>query len=73
MDHWYQGVGPDERLALSQLFREMGKEDRGAPEIEMSGQFSRHPACRHGMKRGLCAQATPGGRGEKAGLGAAPL
>ena len=53
MDQEYQGLGPDERMALNQLFRETGKEERGAPEIEMhdrGGQVSRNPADHHGMK-----------------------
>ncbi len=77
MDQWYQGLGPDERMVLSQLFREMGKEDRGAPEIEMhdrSGRVSVNPTDPQGMKARVFAPATGGGgaRTEKAPAIGAP-
>jgi len=56
----YQGLGPDERMLLSQLFREMGKEERGAPEIEMQDRGGVH----HGAKSSF-SFSTSGFRGTR--------
>ena len=52
-DQECQGLGPDERLVLGQLFRETGKEERGEPKIEAhdrDGQVSMKPTDSQGMK-----------------------
>lgn len=72
MDLEYQGLGPEERMVLSQLFRELGKEERGGPEVEMrgsqGGQAAMPPA---GHKKGV-QKGYPGPGAGRGGTRTAP-